>query len=92
MDLSLLIKNNRSGRCGSSIYLTPTKRKRIECIGKVLSDALQARCNICSKKTTWCCSKCEDDDNLEKSMSLCSPKSKRMYFAVHVKKCIGDDN
>ena len=67
MNSSPLIKNDGSGRCGLSIYLTPTKRKIIDVSGKVSSNALQGRCNICSKKTTWCCSKCEDDDDLEKS-------------------------
>ena len=67
LNSSPLINNDGSGRCGLSIYLTPTKRKIIDVSGKVSSNTLQGRCNICSKKTTWCCSKCEDDDDLEKS-------------------------
>ena len=68
LNSSPLINNDGSGRCGLSIYLTPTKRKIINVSGKVSYNALQRRCNICFKKTTLCCSKCEDDDDLEKSI------------------------
>ena len=87
-----LIKNDGSGRCGLSIHLTPTKRKRTDNKGKVSTNALQGRCKICSHKTTMCCSKCEDDDNIEKAVVLCNPKTNRMCFATHVETCIDDDN
>ena len=92
LELSPLIKNDGSGRCGVSIHLTPTKRKRISNKGKVSTNALQGRCKICSHKTIMCCSKCEDDDNIEKAVFLCNPKTNRMCFATHVKACIDDDN
>ena len=68
LELSPLIKNDGSGRCGLSIHLTPTKRKIISNQGKVTSNAFQGRCNICASKTTMCCSKYEDDDNIEKDI------------------------
>ena len=88
LELSPLIKNDGSGRCGLSMHLTPTKRKRINNKGKLSTNVLQGRCKIYSHKTTMCCSKCEDDDNIEKTVFLCSPKSNRMCFAIHVKKIL----
>ena len=41
LDLSPLIKNDGSGRCGLSIHLRPIKRKRIDCSGKVSSNIRQ---------------------------------------------------
>ena len=92
LELSPLIKNDGSGRYGLSIHFTPTKRKRISNKGKVYTNALQKRCKICSHKTTMCCSECEDDDNIEKAVFLCNPKTNRMCFATHGKTCINDDN
>ena len=86
------IKNDGSGRCWLSIYLTAIKRKRIDFSGKASSNMLQGICNICSYKITWCCSKCEDDNDLEKLIFLHNPKSKIMHFTVHVQTCIDDDN
>ena len=54
--------------CGLFIYLTPTKRKRISNQGKVSTNALQGRCKIYENETSMCCSKCEADDNIEKSI------------------------
>lgn len=65
---SPLIKSDISGSCGLSIHLTPTKRKRKDLTGKFLSNELQGKCNMCTYKTTWCCSKCKDDDDLETLM------------------------
>ena len=72
---SPLIKNDGSVRCGLSVHLASTKRKRIDVKGKVSSNALQGRCNMYTYKTAWCCSKCEDDHDLEINF-LCNPKSK----------------
>ena len=59
----------------------------------IISDnAFQGRCTLCGTKTTWCCSKCEDDKSLRKSIFICHLKSKRMCFAEHVETCILDEN
>ena len=92
LELSPRTKNDGSGRCGLSIHLTATKRKRISNQGNVSTNVLQGRCKICANKTTMCCSKCEDDDKIEKAVFLCNPKTNRMCFAQHVKTCIDDDN
>ena len=68
LELSPLIKNDGSDKCELSVHLTHTKRKIISCKGKVSSNALQGRCKIFSNKTTMCCSKCEDNHNLEKAV------------------------
>ena len=88
LKLSSLIKNDGTCRCELSIHLTHTKRKIISNKGKVSTNALQGRCKICSHKTTMCCSKCEDDDNIEKAVFLCNPKTNIMCFATHVETCI----
>ena len=87
---SPLIQNDGSSRCGLSIHLTPTKRKRKDKKGKISENSFQGRCSLCGSKTTWCCSKCEDDESLGKSIFICHPKSKRMCFAEHVEICILD--
>ena len=87
---SPLIQNDGSSRCGLSIHLTPTKRKRIDKKGKISENSFQGRCSLCGSKTTWCCSKCEDDESLGKSIFICHTKSKRMCFAEHVEICILD--
>ena len=67
-ELNPLIKSDGSCRCGLSIHLVPTKQKTINYKCKVSSNALQERCKIYSHETTMRCSKCEDDDNLEKAV------------------------
>ena len=89
---SPLIQNDGSSRCGLLIHLTPTKRKRKEKKGKISENSFQGRCSLCGCKTTWCCSKCEDDESLGKSIFICHPKSKRMCFAEHVETCILDES
>ena len=54
--------------CGLFIHLTLIKQKRIDLRGKGSSNTLHRRCNLCTYKTTWCCSKCKDDDDLETLM------------------------
>ena len=51
--------------CGLFIHLALIKRKRTYLRSKVSSNTLHRRCNICTYKTTWCYSKCEDDDGLK---------------------------
>ena len=84
---SPLIQNDGSSRCGLLIHLTPTKRKRINKKGKTSVIAFQGRCTLCGTKTTWCCSKCEYDESLGKSIFICHPKSKRMCFAEYIEIC-----
>ena len=84
LDTRSLIQNNVSGRCRLSLHLVPTKRKRPDNRGKFSTSALQGRCSLCRYKTTWRSSKCEDDENLGKTILMCNPKSKRMCFVTHV--------
>ena len=41
---SLLIQNDGLSRCGLSIHLTPTKRKRKDKQGKISVNSFQGRC------------------------------------------------
>ena len=78
--------------CPFTSHLLNEKEQTTNNKGKVSTNALQGRCKICSHKTTMCCSKCEDDDDIEKAVFLCNPKTNRMCFATHVETCIDDDN
>ena len=84
---SPLIQNDGSSRCGLSIHLTPTKQKRKDKKGKISVNSFQGRCFLCGCKITCCCSKCEDDESLGKSIFICHQKSKRMCFAEYVEIC-----
>ena len=64
-DLGTSIQNDGTGKYEFTIHLTPTKQKRHDNSGKS-ANALQGRYFLCRFKTTWCCSKYEDDVCLEK--------------------------
>ena len=67
LETSPLIQIDGSSGCGLLIHLPPTKRKRINKKGKMSVNVFQGRHTLCGDKTTWGCSKYEDDESLGKS-------------------------
>ena len=82
---SPLIQNDVSGRCGLSIYLTPTKRKIHDNRGNYSANILQRRCSLCRFKTAWCCNKCKDDVCLRNSI-FCVIQNQRKSALQHMSK------
>jgi hypothetical protein len=79
-----LITPNGHMRCGISVHLTPTKRKRKTKDGKDTLYMQQGRCNVCGMKTTMVCSECQDEkmgDKLAAETWICKPTTSRTCFA-----------
>ena len=66
-------------RCGMSAHLTPTKSRRCGRGGNVLPYSLQGRCRICQKKTTFQCSWCVDDPNIDDEGWICMTKNGKLF-------------
>jgi hypothetical protein len=73
-------------RCGLSAHLTPTKRKRRDIEGNELSYSLQGRCRICQKKTTFQCSWCVDDPEINDEGWICMTKNGKFCFPIHLRR------
>ena len=70
-----------SPKAGVLTHLTPIKRFKNNMHGQKLSHRYQGRCKVCSKKTTWQCSDCEDNG---KAVFLCPTKNGKRCFVEHI--------
>ena len=77
-------------RAGTSAHLTPTKRKKTSRDGLETAYALQGRCKVCKKLSTYACSLCMDDDPSAPEVWMCYTKKGRVCFATHVESCHND--
>ena len=81
---SPLMAKDGTSRCGLSVHVTPTKRKRKRKDGSETIQLLQGSCRVCKIKTTHVCSACNDEADIKKDMWICHPKTTRLCFAAHV--------
>ena len=74
-------------RSGVAAHLTPTKRRRRKSDGSLTIHRLQGRCMICQLKTTYLCSSCNDDHEVNLTTGrtpwLCHTEKGRTCFAQH---------
>ena len=81
---SPVIATDGTLRCGVSVHLTPTKRKRHNRYGNETSYLLQGQCMICKRKTSHVCNECEHDPEWVRGAWLCHTKTGRSCFAQHI--------
>ena len=77
------------GRAGVAAHLTLTNKKRKTKNGEVTNHHMQGQCQMCSKKTTYVCSQCQNEvDDFVGGVHcipwLCHTKTGRMCFPNHV--------
>jgi Transposase IS4 len=71
-------------RCGASIHLTPTRRKRKNRQGEFTRNTFQGRCMICRQKTQYQCSFCKDENTETDVGWLCHTKNGKTCFVDHI--------
>ena len=69
-----------SPRAGIGAHLTPTKLR----LKNNPTHSKQGLCRVCKKKTTFCCSLCQDDPTIIDEGWLCYTKSSKTCFLKHV--------
>jgi Transposase IS4 len=85
-EADLYCRTTGAPRCGISAHLTPTNRKRKTRGGTRLSYSLQGRCRECSSKTTYCCSICKDDPDIDDAGWLCMTRKGKTCFPDHLQR------
>ena len=78
-----LVATDGLPQSGTSIHLTPTKKKRKLCDGTRTNFLKQGRCLVCSLKTTYLCSACNDNSEIENEPWLCGTKRGKLCFLQH---------
>jgi hypothetical protein len=69
-----------SPKAGVLTHVTPIKRFKNNFLGEQTTLRYQGRCKVCSKKTTWQCSDCEDNGN----QCFCVPQNGKRCFVEHI--------
>ena len=80
-DNPLFGRINGATRCGISLHVTPTKKRRKNRDGKQIQYLLQGKCKVFQKKTTRVCSNCVETDAVINEMWVCHPK--KIVFVLH---------
>jgi hypothetical protein len=92
----VLNRSTGMARAGVGAHLTPTKRKRKTKDGQETKHKLQGRCMICSVKTSYLCSACNDDveapDITGRTPWVCHSETGRTCFAEHYNEHHLDEN
>ena len=83
-DNPLFGRINGDPRCGITLYVTPTKKRRKKRDMTETQYLLQGECKVCWKKTTRVCSDCANIDAVKNEMWVCHLKTNRSCFAQHV--------
>jgi hypothetical protein len=82
------MSNDGPARCGSGPHVTPTKRRRKRSDGTITRNLFQGHCRVCTKKTTFVCSVCKDDNEdgiiHGKEVWICMNKRGRNCFYEHM--------
>lgn len=77
-----------AGRSGVELHLTPTRAKRRRKDGSLTNHGLQGRCRICTRKSKYLCSACNDEAQESGGNTsrvwLCHTETGRMCFPEHI--------
>jgi hypothetical protein len=84
-DCELIDHRTNLPRSGTSIHLTPTKRKRKNKDGDFTSYTFQGRCMVCKQKTRFQCSRCKDEATDKDEGWLCHTVNGKMCFVEHLR-------
>ena len=82
-DNPLFDRINSAPRCGISLHVTPTKKRRKKRDGTETQYFLQGECKVFRKKTAHVCSDCADTNAVKNEMWVCHLETIRSCFAQH---------
>jgi hypothetical protein len=89
-DSPALSRSTGEPRSGLYAHLTPTKKRRKNKDGSFSSNRLQGRCLVCSKKTTYVCSVCKDEETPHsREPWVCYTTKGKLCYANHMATCHG---